>query len=289
MSPTLIVMIPLVLLGLVAALCFVGCVLQTGGIEVSAGPYQDLIRGEKTLGSCWPLNDQSETPTAVDGTPAQDVGPNKIQTGTYSAPTVGSVKLQQAGIVTGDHLNTKSPCAQFSGGSMTVPWDARLNPNTSFSIEAWAQAEWKLSDPGVPRIVVASDDLNGLTGYQLHATVENHWAAVVGTGSQFVPARPAATDPPTVKPGEPTHLVATFNATTGVLSLFVNGTLSAQAPAIAAPQGFLPAINPTPFTIGTGGISPQFPFTGEIQDVAFYNAALDPGTIAQHFNVGSAP
>jgi len=126
----------------------------------------------------------------------------------------------------------------------------------------------------------------------LHATADNHWAASVGNGSTFVIAKPDPADPPTVKPGEANYLVATFNAVTGTVSLYVNGSPPLEA---TLPMGtsFVAASGEIPFSIAILGASgtdmkPQFPFNGEIQDVAFYKAVLTQGTIDSHFSLGSA-
>jgi hypothetical protein len=287
MSASLMVLIPLVLLGLVSTLCFVGCALiyDYSGYTFQS-EYQGKVVNDPNIVACWPLNDQTEAPIDPNGTPALDIGPHKIN-GVYNSPTTGAVKLNQTQIVPGDEM---SACAFFNGGFVQVGFDNRLNPATSFSIEAWVQPEWKLTDTGMVRIVVASDDSSKFRGYQLHATAENHWAASIGTGSQFVIAKPDAASPTSVKPGVPNYLVATFDAMTNTLSIFVNGSPSAQA-TIPMGQSFAPAVTPTPLSIAmgdTGTGKPQSPFNGEIQDVAFYKAALDQMTISQHFNLGSA-
>jgi hypothetical protein len=293
MSASLMVLIPLVLLGLVTTSCFVGCAGVIGidpweDPPLPPSPYQSAVSGHPDCVACWPLADTTEAPTP-DGALAVDITTNKINLN-YTAPTADSVKLRQTQIVPGD---AGSACALFNGGFAQIKFDSRLNPSGSFSIEAWVQPEWKLDDPGVVHIVVASNDPNGFTGYQLHATAENHWAASVGTSQQFVIAKPDLADPPTVKPGEPNYLVATFNAVTGTLSLYVNGSLSVEA-TIPVGMSFSAAGDPIPFAIAILPASPgtdtkpQFSFNGEIQDVAFYKAVLTQGTIDSHFGLGSA-
>src|SRR5262249_10250750 len=102
---------------------------------------------------------------------------------------------------------------------------------------------------------------------------------VVLLGLQFLIAKPPVGSPPTVKVGVPQFLVATFDSTTGTLKLFVDGDISAQAPITAPLPPFSPATMPTPFSIGdlstAGSQQAQFPFSGKIQDVAFYSVALD--------------
>jgi len=280
MSASLIVLIPLVLLGLVGTLCFVGCFLDSGPYPSLFGPYQTAIINEPSLVAYWPLNDQPPSPLAIDAV----TSPGQFN-GTYTAP----VTLGKAGIVPGDVApsgGTPNTCVFFNGGFVQIGFQSALNPAAPFSIEAWVKPEWTVTDPATVRVVVAGDDLNMFTGYQLHATAENHWAASVGAGSQFVIAKRPANDPPTILFGQANHLVATFDGAT--LIIFVNGVISAQA-AMPAMSAFVPSVSPTPLSFGITSVGtppPQSPFNGEIQDVAFYSAALDAATILNHFKIG---
>jgi concanavalin A-like lectin/glucanase superfamily protein len=292
MSASLIVLIPVVLLGLVTFLCFTGCVLHTHGQGEGFGPYQDAILKTSNLVAFWPLDDQPSPdvaqPEAVDIAPKQ--APLNPFTGLYTGPD-GSFTLNHTGIVVGDVSNGLTPCAAFNGGFVQVGFQPDLNPLTSFSIEAWAQPEQPTGDV---MMVVASDDLNAFTGYQLHATAENTWAAAIalgpGPGQTFLIAKPPVGSPPNISFGVPTHLVATFDSTSGTLTLFVNGQMSVQRTITPPMPQFAPSILPTPFSIGALSAADsqqaQFPFSGEIQDVAFYNAALTSDVIMQHFTAG---
>jgi hypothetical protein len=106
MNASLIVLVPVVLLGLVAALCFVGCGLHTHGLAL-LGPYQDGVRNDPDFVACWPLNDQSDLP--VDnpaGTRAIDIGPNDFSplNGWIQDVAVYNDALSVATIT--DHFNT---------------------------------------------------------------------------------------------------------------------------------------------------------------------------------------
>jgi Concanavalin A-like lectin/glucanases superfamily len=282
MSASLIVLIPLVLLGLVTALCFVGCTLSRIATGPDLGPYQNALLMNGDLVAFWPLDDASETPTNPVGATAADIGPNKFN-GTYNGSTVN---VQRPGIVPGD-TGPFTFCAFFNGGFVQVGFHPEVNPNGSFSIEAWVQVE-NMPNPPAVMVVAASNDAVNFTGYQLHATAENTWAASVGLspgpGSQFLIAKPPMGSAPTVVPGVPTYLVATFDGNT--LQLFVNGQPSAQNSIMAGMPSFAPATSPTIFSIGALGPDGAQPFNGEIQDVAFYGTALDQGTIMNHFNLG---
>src|ERR1700740_1515184 len=104
MSASLIVLVPLLLLGLVTALCFVGCYHPVTLSVTSFGDYENTIINTPNLVAYWPLDDTS-------GTTAVDLGPNHFN-GTYtqgqsvaynpgdqSAAASGAVILNQPGIV----------------------------------------------------------------------------------------------------------------------------------------------------------------------------------------------
>ena len=151
MSATLIVLIPLVLLGLVGTLCFVGCVLPISGLPSPPsplGPYQgDTILAESKIVAFYPLNDTLPVPAPPP--PAMPTARDLVTTpgpfnGFYnSAPSVpydpmnqsaaapGTFALAQPGLVPGDvpqNASTRSACAAFNGGFVSVAFNAALNP-----------------------------------------------------------------------------------------------------------------------------------------------------------------
>jgi concanavalin A-like lectin/glucanase superfamily protein len=285
MSASLMALIPLVLLGLVAGLCFVGCVLPVTGLPPSPtplGPYGDDVKQTSGFVACWPLND------ILNSTKAKDISSNH-----FDGNVVGPVTFGQTSIVTGDMPNgAASTCAKFTGGFVQVGFQGLLNP-MSFSVEAWVKPE---VPTGQVMMVVASDDLNAFMGYQLHATAENTWAAAVALGpgpnQTFLIAKPDPGSAANVIPGKASYLVATWDGAT--LQLFVDGkpSVSKTVDKNAMPPlpPFAPAVAPIPFAIGAltsaGSTVAQFPFNGEIQDVAFYNGVLSQGDITDHFNTG---
>lgn len=300
MSASLIILIPVVLLGLVTALCFVGCGLSTHGLGEGYGPYHDGIRNTSNLVAFWPLDDQPSPdvsqPEATDIAPKQ--APLTPFTGFYTGPA-GSFTLGNTGIVTGDVDNGLTPCASFNGGFVNVDFHKELNP-AQFTLECWVKPNWTAADAQVPRAVLVSFNSAG-AGYSLFANPNNFWQVQIGTGGgNFASA--TATDgialsaDPSLNPV--TYLAATYDGTT--LSLFV-GVAEASpnvTPSQPTTTSFVPEQSmaspstATPLFIGMGRPDTpngMFPFNGFIQDVAIYNTALDPGTIQKHFALGSVP
>jgi hypothetical protein len=149
MSASMIVLIPVVLLGVAGALCFVGCVLNTHGFGPNFGTYENFVFNYKNVIACWPLSDTVQNlPTATNIINAQF-------NGTYPGGPMGpnSFMIQQTGIVFGDVNNGLTPCAFFNGGFVTVGFQQALNP-AAFTLEAWVKPA---SGPtGVQRVVAAS-------------------------------------------------------------------------------------------------------------------------------------
>jgi hypothetical protein len=70
MSASLIVLIPLVLLGLVTALCFVGCAQVIGLQPWQSRSYQSTVSGDPNMVALWPLNDVPPSTTALATPPS---------------------------------------------------------------------------------------------------------------------------------------------------------------------------------------------------------------------------
>ena len=71
MSATLFFLIPIGMLAVVWSVCFVGCFLQTSGLEP---PYSNAILAEPSLVAYWPLSDLPNSPPPV-GAPALPAPP----------------------------------------------------------------------------------------------------------------------------------------------------------------------------------------------------------------------
>ena len=215
MSASLVVLLPILLLGIVSVFCFVGCALQTHGTGIPFTQYSTLtVLGNKDLIAYWPLNDKIIG--GVDPVNAQDAAPNPAK-GNYidakntpsfypwpvyslpnppnpdvqSAAAPGTVAFQQPGIVAGDTVppaNTvTTDCVVVNGGFVSVPFATKFNL-TSFTVEAWVRVDWDATATQAWRFVVDSRDFNPCTGFGIFAMADAkqpgvyHWQAMVGNG-----------------------------------------------------------------------------------------------------------
>ena len=287
--------------------CFVGCNLAHAGAPVRVVPYyryRNTVTSTRGLVAYWPLNDiDRSTMVAADAGPngfdgAYTLGPvEAFSDALHSDASPGGFLLNQPNIVAGDTTSTTgdaapaNPCVYFNGGYVRVPWQAALGPPMpgQFTLEAWVVPNWTLEDAQAHqsfRAVVVSAAVADFAGFGLLATPENLWSVQIGNGSRFLDATTGHNQ--SIVQGSLYFLVVTYNGST--LTLWVNPADTTHMPdAATIASGYVPVTSPVPLYIGTGrpdSPTPLFPFNGWIQDVAFYNVALDNRTIAIHYANG---
>ena len=90
-----------------------------------------------------------------------------------------------------------------------------------------------------------------------------------------------------MRDGKPHHIVATYNGWTGVKAIYIDGKLrmSHRFPVgtMIISGGATPAVIGNLITSDFESFVGREPFSGVIDEVAFYDYALDPATIAAHF------
>ena len=218
MSASLVVLLPVVLLGIVTLLCFTGCGLDTSGTgSPPFTKYSDTtVLANPAVVAYWPLSETGDNLPAVDSTPNPDNGQYIDQTtlpAIYPWPAYtinntpnpdilsdaasGSIAFAQPGIVAGDAVQPsddptkRTPCLVVNGAYVNVPFNAmnnKKNPPTSFTVEAWVRVDWDKSAPHAWRAVLDSRTFNPCTGFAIIARADDnapgvyHWMAVVGNG-----------------------------------------------------------------------------------------------------------
>jgi len=320
-SATLIVIIPIALLGIVALLGFTGCGLPVTGLPPDFTTYStDTVLSNVNCVAYWPLNDPAGSTMAneIKGMPAN--------TGSYLNPTTapalypwnsanfgdpsaaaGSTpfQLQQPGIVIGDEVpNTTNnqPCMVVNGALVLVPQASAINP-AEFTVEAWVSVNWGPNDEPAERAVLNCHDINPVaTGFAILAAVDTgtnpptyRWNAEVGNGTAAgfailgTASDPIVLNDPSTEQGPAVyHLALTFDGT--ILNFFINGTSVEKTNTAYAPN------TTQPLYIGAGApfaglrtkpptpnvVGPLFPYNGAIQDVAIYSKPLGDADIALH-------
>lgn len=209
MSTSLIVLIPVVMLGIVGMLCFVGCTLDVSGLpNTPVTNYSDgTVLLNKDCMGYWPLSETSDTVKAaelVHGLVGTYIDQNTaiaplptpypwLEFTVMSPPPIPDVKSAAAGnagngaitlgapsIVKGDKDKPQddpaSPaCMVVNGCFVHIPFDAKFTPQGSFTVEAWVRPDWdaSMNTTHAHRFVLDCRALNPDTGFALFAKAED--------------------------------------------------------------------------------------------------------------------
>jgi RHS repeat-associated protein len=182
---------------------------------------------------------------------------------------------------------TSSGAATFNGTSSAISTNGPVaNTTSSFSVSAWANlastATW--GD-------VASQQAGAASGFELqYDLADKAWSFTrdnTDTNGSTATFAHAATTPAT---GTWYHLVGVFDASSGAMTLYVNGTAAASATDSTPYNSF------GPVTIGAGRYNSSLTsfFNGQIANVQIYPRALSASDVAtldangQHGNALSA-
>ncbi|WP_426570818.1 LamG-like jellyroll fold domain-containing protein [Aquihabitans sp. McL0605] len=299
MTPTLIVLIPLLVVPVVALLAFAGCKPFAADTSTPPGTapgngdhpgngngngrpsYADtILKGGEGLVAYWTLSD-------VATTVAVDKGPSALN-GTYrGAPVLG-----QGGGALADR-EPSDGCTRFGGADLVeVPHSALLNPgpNLRFTFEIWVRHVDAAGHAGDTQTIASSRGKAGGddTGWELYLSYGNdgtptYKARVFGGGTNASATMAAGAG----AVGGAWHLVALIYDGTGAApSVTVDIRIVGDPNRYTetkSPAGYASTTDASPFVIAAFGAgNPQRPFTGDLDEAAFYNTALSPTQIDAH-------
>jgi hypothetical protein len=154
------------------------------------------------------------------------------------------------------------------GGQIQVPHSCAISygPNTPMTVELWVYR----NSPGPVQHILGKRDVDGgPMNYQLafdgsHISWGNFAGAAAAAG--------------TLPMNTWTHLAGSFDG--GMFKIYVNGVLAGTGPGVMGPE------TTAPLTFGTSG--QHEPFGGLLDEVTFYNRALDDAEIAAIYAAGCA-
>ncbi|HTI70428.1 MAG TPA: LamG-like jellyroll fold domain-containing protein [Candidatus Limnocylindria bacterium] len=224
------------------------------------GRYATMVMTDNPS-AFWRLDETNGT-TAFDLAGGHD--------GVYS----GALTLGAPGALPGDNDTAVS----FGGadGVAKVPYSQTLNPGTAFTVEFWANPKDHDVNTYVP---MGSQFRNGAGrlgwAFYIQNNSPNGWEIQLGDATG-VHADAYSSDHPAVA-GRYDHIVAVWDGV-NIAQLYVNGALDATATGSYVPNGN------QPWVIGQRNDG-NFGFNGSIDEVAFYNYALTPAQIVNHFSV----
>jgi hypothetical protein len=201
--------------------------------------------------------------------------------------------------VPGGILGDPNPAVTFPNyAGIQVPFSPALNPFIAFSIECWVKAD--PNGAGMTRTIVSSrnreQSSNWHYGYYLYANADNQWQ--FNTGHKTTGVRGLAGG---AVDGDWHHIVATYDDTLLIKSLYVDGQLVAmENPPLNtyAPNVGWGADNMDPPPTDTGiartviedrYLAQGAYFWGDLDEIVIYNYALTPTQVASHYAIAGPP
>jgi hypothetical protein len=221
-------------------------------------------------------------PLLFAGTAAQatTVSPNTGSLGAAANGTNADSVTFAPGVVTGGGDQT----AVYDGatGKTTVPFQSGLNPaaTSPFTIEFWGKPTASDNDDAPVSNRVSAGNRSGWVFFQRASGTGWNFRMYNGAGSAlgwdltggFAPLN------------EWSHVVATWDGSAA--ALYVNGALAASTNA-AGLNGVYNASTSADFIVAQ--TDSGSPYTGSVDEVAFYPSALSLTQIQNHFNTVASP
>ena len=248
-------------------------------VSVPVTGYARVVMADKPV-AYYRLNEAAGSATAVDAAGSFD--------GTYNAGA-GTFNF---GVSPGIPHEADNAVSIASGAVVTIPYALELNPWGPFSVEGWFQPASTAADGGDYRTAFSSMyNIGGVgpTGWLLYQQGNNTWAWVPYGGNWANLFLPDTSE--IIAANQWYHIGLTYDGTR--FTVYVNGAAKASGTYSGFVQnGNLP--NPSagynytyngsgPTVLGWRSDVDFHSFAGAMDEVAFYNYALSPQQIQNHF------
>src|SRR5579872_6216104 len=260
----------------------------TAVLTAKAADYPRVILAQHPV-AYYRLDEPPGAALAHDLSPAHSHATVNAASGIISGGASGT-PAQGAALLPAISTNS----AVFSGGansaSITIPYSTALSPVNSdgltggpFSCECWVRpaAAAAVSGPMCPLsmagVAIGGNYASGSGWDFTEAGSPAKWQLTMRS-QQGVIALAAST---AVTAAQWNHLAVTWDGTTA--KFYVNGAAAQSKPV----PGYL-AVPNFAGTIGSGPNTGGENFEGAVAEVAFYNYALHPAAISNHFALGNA-
>ena len=167
-----------------------------------------------------------------------------------------------------------------AGSNTTVTYQAALNPasGSPFTIEFWARPTASDNDDAPVSNRVAAGNRSGWVFFQRAAGTGWNFRMYNGVGSGLGWDLTGGTS----NLDEWSHVAVTWNGTNALL--FVNGELADDSNDPAATGAYNAS---TSASLIVAASDTGSPYTGSVDEVAFYNTALPEATIHDHFHIAT--
>jgi len=244
------------------------------GLALAAhADYSSTLSSLNPLGY-WRLNEPTQP--VVPTYPMTNIGSaGTVLNGTYyGVPTLG-----QPGALTSDPDSS----AQFGTVSQyaEVPYNAAMNPPTSFTVEFWAKRTNSTTSTASVICNFGPGRSNGYLVFAGNGTLQWTFRTYNGT------TRGTLLSNGTGALDVWTHVVCVHDGTgTGANYIYLDGVLdSSLTPAPYAPQ----TLSALRLAIGPNNEAPAWPFPGLLDDMAIYPTALTDAQVAAHYAAATSP
>ncbi|RYD64446.1 MAG: hypothetical protein EOP83_09725, partial [Verrucomicrobiaceae bacterium] len=229
-----------------------------------------------------------------DGVATDDLPSPAVNLGTAGTAANGSYTGTFVRGVPGALPGSANTAVQGAGNLVEIPNTAAINNSGSFTVETWLKPT-AIPAAGALISPIASfrenDNVYGRAGwliYQGDAATGFNFRAYNRNGSNFTFSITSGAG--TVTAGAWHHVVATWDSATNQGKLYVNGVLRATS-LVVTPSGpnnstYEPN-NTRPFTLGSR--DGAFPWSGDIDDSAYYTSVLTDAEVLAHYNNGISP
>jgi hypothetical protein len=230
-------------------------------VNVPATGYAKVILLDDPV-AFWRLDEADASAVAVDAVGSFD--------GTYN-PGNGTFTYEQTTGIPGE---TNLAVAVTGGARVAIPYALELNPHGPFTAEGWFKPTTLGADGSDYRTIFSSMDKDGPTGWLLYQQPNNTLAWVVFNDnwiSSFIG------DPITTLVADQWyHIALTYDGS--LFHIYVNGVHTIEQPY----DIFIPNRNGAS-NLGWRSDNDWRPFTGVMDDVAFYNKALTLDQVQAHY------
>jgi hypothetical protein len=228
--------------------------------------YASVVAADDPV-AYWRFDEADASSPAVDAIGSFD--------GTYDDHTgAGTLTF---GVATGIPYETNVAVAVTGGAEVSVPYALELNPYGPFSAEVWVQPTSLLaSSAGTDRTAFGSmgEGVGGPIGWNLIQTDTSLWTLIMWGDNWNNTSITDTSD--IIVTNNWYHLVVTYDGS--LFNLYVNGALRAAGPY----SGYVPNYNGAT-VFGWLSNKDYQPFTGAIDDAAFYNKALTSDQVRTHY------
>lgn len=239
--------------------------------------YADVILADNPMGY-WRLNEpkKPESTTVIANNGSIGVDANGTVFGSLNS-VVGNLTSPLVG-----DANTAMSFAG-SDGKINVPQKVELN-SPSYTVECWARLDnWNNAHQSP--VTSRNSGAGPLQGFILYAAPFNtlpRWEFWNGTGTAWHTMSSGVAD---VVMNQWTHVVGTYDASTGVKLLYVDGKIAGGAVGVAHAPNLA-----TPLRIGAGSSElnlGQYFWNGGVDEVAVYPTVLTPAQIQAHYTAAT--